>query len=88
MGKGLADGHAVFAHCLLKTGLAFGKIGNRIGGAKVTGLFVATVDQLAGGKVSPLHVVDKDAATVDGIETGVQKHHRQGCFEKATADAC
>ena len=54
----------------------------------MTGLFVATVDQIAGGKVSPLHVVDKDAATVDGIETGVQKHHRQGCFEKATADTC
>ena len=73
---GFCSGHPVFAHRPVKTVCPFAKVSDSVGRAEMPRLAAAAVDEIAGGQVGSLCVVDEYAAAVSRIEIGIQKNYR------------
>ena len=76
MNDGFCSGHPVFAHRPVKTVCPFAKVSDSVGRAEMPRLAAAAVDEIAGGQVGSLCVVDEYAAAVSRIEIGIQKNYR------------
>ena len=75
---GFGSGHPVFAYRPVKTGCPFAKVSDSVGRAEMPRLTAAAVDEVAGGQVGTLCVVDEYAAAVRRVKVRVQKNDRDG----------
>ena len=75
---GFGSGHPVFAYCPVKTVCPFAEVRDPVGRAEVSRLAATAVDEVAGGQVGSLCVVDEYAAAVRRVKVRVQKDDRDG----------
>lgn len=75
---GFGSGHSVFAYCPVKTVCPFAEVSDPVGRAEVSRLAATAVDEVAGGQVGSLCVVDEYAAAVGRVKVRVQKNDRDG----------
>ena len=78
MNDGFGSGHPVFAYCPVKTVCPFAEVRDPVGRAEVSRLAATAVDEVAGGQVGSLCVVDEYAAAVRRVKVRVQKNDRDG----------
>lgn len=82
---GFCSGHPVFAHRPVKTVCPFAKVSDSVGRAEMPRLAAAAVDEIAGGQVGSLCVVDEYAAAVRRVKVRVQKNDRDGELKEFVA---
>ena len=82
---GFGSGHSVFAYCPVKTVCPFAEVRDPVGRAEVPRLAAAAVDEVAGGQVGSLCVVDEYVAAVRRVKVGVQKNDRDGELKEFVA---
>ena len=75
---GFGSGHPVFAYRPVKTVCPFAEVRDSVGRAEMPRLTATAVDEVAGGQVGSLCVVDEYAAAVRRVKVRVQKNDRDG----------
>ena len=78
MNNRFSGGHSMFADCPVKTVCPFAEVRDPVGRAEVSRLAATAVDEVAGGQVGSLCVVDEYAAAVRRVKVRVQKNDRDG----------
>ena len=65
--------------------LPFDKVGDQIAGLQVTGLYSGAGDQIVGGDIGALRIVDQHAGAVEAVKVGIQQDQRISESEKLPA---
>ena len=85
MDNGTGWRHPVLFDCLEIPFLSFDKVGDQIAGLQVTGLYSGAGDQIVGGDIGTLRIVDQHAGAVEAVKVGVQQDQRISESEKLPA---
>ena len=76
--NGFCGGHSMFPDSSVETVRTFPEVCDFVGRAEVSRLATTAVDEVAGGQVGSLCVVDEYAAAVRRVKVRVQKNDRDG----------